>query len=90
MCAHVYKPRLDNLKRVLLSKYTNKKSAIVINMRGLIQETPYKHITVKELAPTFVAEVQGVDFTKPIESEVFQEIGDALAKVSFIKVLNKQ
>ncbi|KAE8444742.1 hypothetical protein EG329_014302 [Mollisiaceae sp. DMI_Dod_QoI] len=49
-------------------------------MPGLISETPYQHITVKELAPTFVAEVQGVDFSKPIEPEVFQEIKDALAK----------
>jgi alpha-ketoglutarate-dependent 2,4-dichlorophenoxyacetate dioxygenase len=56
-------------------------------MPGLIQETAYKHITVKELAPTFVAEVQGVDFSKPVESEVFTEIKDALAKVCLLNIL---
>lgn len=53
-------------------------------MPGLIQETPYKHISIKELAPTFVAEVQGVDFSKPVEPEVFGEIKDALAKVRLL------
>lgn len=50
-------------------------------MPGLIQESLYKHITIKELAPTFVAEIGGVDFSRPVEPEVFQEIKDALAKV---------
>lgn len=59
-------------------------------MPGLIQETPYKHITVKELAPTFVAEVQGVDFSKPIEPDVFQEIRNAMAKVSLIRAIKEQ
>ncbi len=58
-------------------------------MPGLISETPYQHITVKELAPTFVAEVQGVDFSKPIEPEVFQEIKDALAKVCLANYLSR-
>lgn len=53
-------------------------------MPGLIQESQYKHITVKELAPTFVAEVQGVDFSRPVEPEVFQEVKDALAKVCLL------
>ncbi|KAI1620289.1 alpha-ketoglutarate-dependent 2,4-dichlorophenoxyacetate dioxygenase [Exophiala viscosa] len=40
----------------------------------------YQHIQVTELAPTFGAEVSGIDFTKPVPPEVFQEISDASAK----------
>jgi alpha-ketoglutarate-dependent 2,4-dichlorophenoxyacetate dioxygenase len=53
-------------------------------MPGLLQEPQFKHITVKELHPTFVAEVQGVDFSKPVSPEVFSEIQNALAKVKLL------
>jgi len=49
-------------------------------MPGLIQEPEFKSFTVKELHPTFVAEIQGIDFSEPISEESFQEILDALAK----------
>lgn len=41
----------------------------------------YQHIQVTELAPTFGAEVSGIDFSKPVEPHVFAEVLDAAAKV---------
>ncbi|PVH69678.1 alpha-ketoglutarate-dependent 2,4-dichlorophenoxyacetate dioxygenase [Cadophora sp. DSE1049] len=49
-------------------------------MPGLLTEPDFKHITVKELHPTFVAEIQGVDFSKSVDPNVFSEIKNALAK----------
>lgn len=40
----------------------------------------FKTITIKPLHPTFVAEIQGVDFTN-LSDETFSEIVAALAKV---------
>lgn len=50
-------------------------------MPGLIQQPQFKTITVKELHPTFGAEIQGVDFDN-LPDEQFNEIKAALAKVS--------
>jgi alpha-ketoglutarate-dependent 2,4-dichlorophenoxyacetate dioxygenase len=44
----------------------------------------YQHIQVTELGPTFGAEVSGIDFSKPVEPEVFKEILDAQVKVCSI------
>jgi len=44
-------------------------------------DTEYKHIQVRQLAPTFVAEVSGVDFSKPVEKVVFDEIYRAVVQV---------
>ena len=41
----------------------------------------FKHLQIKELHPTFAAEVSGVDFTNPIPNDVFDEILAASAKV---------
>ena len=41
----------------------------------------YSHITVHQLAPTFGAEVTGVDFSKPVAADVFEEIIRAITKV---------
>ncbi len=49
-------------------------------MPGLIQETPFQTITVKELHPTFGAEVQGVNFEN-LSNEQLAEIKAAMAKV---------
>lgn len=49
-------------------------------MPGLIQENQFKTITVKELHPTFAAEVSGVNFHN-LSEEQFSEIIDAMAKV---------
>ena len=41
----------------------------------------FNHIKVKELHPTFGAEISGVDFASTIDDEVFAEIRAAAAKV---------
>lgn len=51
-------------------------------MPGLVNEEtrPFKTIEVKELHPTFAAEVLGVDF-EDVSEEQFSEILAAMAKV---------
>jgi hypothetical protein len=44
----------------------------------------FKHIQVKELHPTFGAEVHSVDFSKPVPEDVFSEIYKTITKVSVI------
>ncbi|KAJ5925466.1 alpha-ketoglutarate-dependent 2-4-dichlorophenoxyacetate dioxygenase [Penicillium verhagenii] len=41
---------------------------------------PFVHIAITELHPTFGAEVSGVDFSRPVDEEVFQEILAAISK----------
>lgn len=52
-------------------------------MPGLLltPETEFKTLKFKKLHPTFAAEVEGVDFSKPIPDDVFNEILAASAKV---------
>jgi alpha-ketoglutarate-dependent 2,4-dichlorophenoxyacetate dioxygenase len=50
-------------------------------------DTEYHHIQVKELAPTFAAVVSGVDFSTPVEKEVFDEIHRAIVRVSQLWVI---
>lgn len=45
---------------------------------------PYKHIQVKELHPTFGAEVFGVDFSQPVPDDVFEDILAAITKVGVL------
>lgn len=49
-------------------------------MPGLVKEDELKTLTVKELHPTFAAEVSGVNFQN-LSEEQFQEILAAMAKV---------
>ena len=49
-------------------------------MPGLLQETPFRTITVKELHPTFAAQVEGVNFEE-LTDEQLGEIVAAMAKV---------
>lgn len=42
----------------------------------------FKLIQVKELHPTFGAEVDGVDFSQPVTEDVFSEIHQAITKVN--------
>ena len=42
----------------------------------------YKHIQVTKLGPTVGAEVSGVDFSKPVAADVFDEIFRAITQVS--------
>lgn len=39
-------------------------------------------ISIKDLHPTFAAEVRGVDFSEEIPDDVFQDVQDAITKVS--------
>lgn len=52
-------------------------------MPGLLvtPETEFKTLRIKKLHPTFAAEIEGVDFSKPIPDDVFNEILAASAKV---------
>jgi hypothetical protein len=47
-------------------------------------DNDFKHIQVKELHPTFGAEVHSVDFSKPVPEDVFSEIYKTITKVSVI------
>lgn len=51
-------------------------------MPGLIQEPQFKHIKIKEIGETFVAEVEDVDFSQEIPQQVFDDILQAITKVS--------
>jgi alpha-ketoglutarate-dependent 2,4-dichlorophenoxyacetate dioxygenase len=42
---------------------------------------PFKRIQVKELHPTFGAQILGVDFSKPVSDDVFAEVLAAITKV---------
>lgn len=50
-------------------------------MPGLSRVPSFNKITVTELHPTFGAEISGVDFSRPVEDDVFQEIQAAISKV---------
>jgi len=58
-------------------------------MPGVVQESPFKTFTVREIHPTFGAEVEGVDFQN-LTDESFQEIIAAMAKVTNIPSLDIQ
>lgn len=45
-------------------------------------DAQYQHIQATPLAPTIGAEVTGIDFSKPVEPEIFAEVKDAITKVS--------
>jgi alpha-ketoglutarate-dependent 2,4-dichlorophenoxyacetate dioxygenase len=55
-------------------------------MPGLTTEPVFQLINVKELHPTFGAEISGVDFSKPVEDDVFQEILAAITKVTLLSL----
>ncbi|KAL4782356.1 hypothetical protein BJX76DRAFT_332980 [Aspergillus varians] len=56
-----------------------------------LKNTPtFSLITVKELHPTFGAEILGVDFSKPVENDVFQEIMAAIVKYGVCVFRNAQ
>jgi alpha-ketoglutarate-dependent 2,4-dichlorophenoxyacetate dioxygenase len=50
-------------------------------MGSYATESPFKTIKVKEVHPTFAAEVEGVDW-KNLSDEQFNEVFAAMAKVS--------
>lgn len=50
-------------------------------MPDISQPSTFNHIAITELHPTFGAEISGVDFARPVEAEIFQEILTAMSKV---------
>ncbi|KAF9894981.1 hypothetical protein FE257_004605 [Aspergillus nanangensis] len=46
--------------------------------------TPFSHISIKPLHPTFGAEISGVDFASPVADEVFQEIYQAVTQYGVV------
>jgi alpha-ketoglutarate-dependent 2,4-dichlorophenoxyacetate dioxygenase len=50
-------------------------------MPGLSTSLAFKHITITKLHPTFGAEISGVDFSRPVEGEIFQDILTAITQV---------
>lgn len=50
-------------------------------MPGTLKKQFHK-IEVEELHPTYGAVLSGIDFTKPIDEDVFEEISAAAKKVS--------
>lgn len=51
-------------------------------MPGVTTGPSFKLINIKELHPTFGAEISGVDFSKPVDDDVFQEVLAAITKVN--------
>ncbi|KAJ5390920.1 alpha-ketoglutarate-dependent 2-4-dichlorophenoxyacetate dioxygenase [Penicillium cataractarum] len=49
-------------------------------MPGLSTSPEYNHITIKKLHPKFGAEISGVDFSRPVEKKVFDEILTAITQ----------
>jgi alpha-ketoglutarate-dependent 2,4-dichlorophenoxyacetate dioxygenase len=47
----------------------------------------FKTLSIKELHPTFGAEVSGLDFSQNIPDDAFEEILKAMAKVSTLLVV---
>jgi len=47
----------------------------------------FKTLSIKELHPTFGAEVSGVDFSQNIPNDVFEEILKAMAQVHSVLVV---
>lgn len=64
-------------------------SLVIFIMPGLPQLSAFEHISVTELHPTFGAEISGVDFSRPTEDQVFQEILSAMSKVSRMQLQNR-
>jgi alpha-ketoglutarate-dependent 2,4-dichlorophenoxyacetate dioxygenase len=50
-------------------------------MSGLSTSPIFNHISIKNLHPTFGAEISGVDFSQPVPQEVFNEILTAITQV---------
>ncbi|KAJ5167663.1 alpha-ketoglutarate-dependent 2-4-dichlorophenoxyacetate dioxygenase [Penicillium canariense] len=49
-------------------------------MPGLSTLSAFSHLAIRELHPTFGAEISGIDFSRPVEGDVFQEVLTAISK----------
>lgn len=76
-----------------LGEYTVLQNVLILVIVGIMPglvltpEVQFKTIQIKKLHPTFAAEIEGVDFSKPISDDVFNEILAASAKVCIGKML---
>lgn len=61
---------------------TNERHQMQLGDEGNVLEAPGTLKIVQELHPLFGAEVSGVDFSKSISDEVFEQILKAIAKVN--------
>jgi alpha-ketoglutarate-dependent 2,4-dichlorophenoxyacetate dioxygenase len=50
----------------------------------MVNAKEFEHLEIISLHPTFVAEVRGVDFSKPVPQEVCDEIADAAHKYAVL------
>lgn len=41
---------------------------------------------INELHPTFAAEIRGIDFSEPIPPDVFEQVYEAITKVSMTRI----
>ncbi|RFU29555.1 hypothetical protein B7463_g6776, partial [Scytalidium lignicola] len=59
-------------------------------MPGVVETNPssFNLINIKEIHPTFGAEVSGIDFSKPVPKETFDEISAASAKYGVLVFRN--
>lgn len=57
---------------------------MIVGLQVYIPNMPHKEeskISIKELHPTFAAEIRGIDFSKEIPEDVFAEVLEAISKV---------
>ena len=75
------------------SKYWHSSLSLSITVRKTRPEMAinevFKHITVKEIHPTFAAEVRGISFSSPIADDVFAEILAAMTDESHVAFARK-
>ena len=50
-------------------------------MPGLVQTPEAQSFTVKELHPTFAAEIRGLDLSRNVSDSTFKQILDLMSKV---------
>jgi hypothetical protein len=60
---------------------------LLLSNMALAQSYNFKTLSIKELHPTFGAEVSGVDFSQNIPDDVFEEILKAMAQVHAVLVV---
>lgn len=65
------------------AKKTNERHQLKLDNQGNLSKAPGTLKIVHELHPLFGAEVSGVDFSKSISDDIFEQILKAIAKVQF-------
>lgn len=79
---YVHNSKLLRLQATFTSSYFYSQIIMTVPFSKPSSATPaFQHLIVKELHPTFGAQISGVDFAKPLDDVVFIEILAAIAKV---------